>query len=572
MSIPPQEFKSDDHLQTNTSSNQSGSNDFVKKLFQMLQEDSYKAVVRWTKNGDSFVVIDTNEFTKDILPRHFKHSNFASFVRQLNKYDFHKVKISNEDKQNYEYGEDAWEFKHPEFRANDRDALDNIKRKAPTSKKSGTFNVNPHISSYPENRHVIDHVNGLRDSVEYLNAENKSLRHEINVLHSKYNNVVENLVTARSFDERYNRSMIILVNALAQNGIKLPALDFPDPNLEFNHQPQHQNQHQHQNRNQTQNQNQNQNHQHPQHPQHNRNNSHGNVNGINYDQSYVKTPVAPTQSFPPEVKREPLSISPEPQAQAQAQAQHQHQLPLHTTPNQSLDGNAAKVTPRKNSQTGGEHFSPLDQMTAVNKETQSPNQQLNDNTPPLLNEHRKSNDSVTGNNKPESTGAPVITTNLVNPKFNVLLVEDDNVCIQLCRKFLVKYGCQVTVVTDGLNAISTVENTKYDLVLMDIVMPNLDGATATSVIRSFDTRTPIIAMTGNIEDNDLVTYLQNGMSDILAKPFTKDDLYSILSKHLLSNENLNQNSNGDQGNDANMILDEANDNLPDPMLKKQRIE
>lgn len=129
----------------------------------------------------------------------------------------------------------------------------------------------------------------------------------------------------------------------------------------------------------------------------------------------------------------------------------------------------------------------------------------------------------------------ISTTDLANPKFHVLLVEDDNVCIQLCRKFLMKYGCQVTVATDGLNAISTVEHTKYDLVLMDIVMPNLDGATATSVIRSFDTKTPIIAMTGNIEDNDLVTYLQNGMSDILAKPFTKDDLYSILSKHLLAN-------------------------------------
>lgn len=105
-----------EHLQTNSSSNQSGSNDFVKKLFQMLQEDSYKSIVRWTKGGDSFVVIDTNEFTKEILPRHFKHSNFASFVRQLNKYDFHKVKISNEAKRNYEYGDDAWEFKHPEFK------------------------------------------------------------------------------------------------------------------------------------------------------------------------------------------------------------------------------------------------------------------------------------------------------------------------------------------------------------------------------------------------------------------------------------------------------------------------
>ena len=118
-----------------------------------------------------------------------------------------------------------------------------------------------------------------------------------------------------------------------------------------------------------------------------------------------------------------------------------------------------------------------------------------------------------------------------NTPLHVLLVEDDDVCIQLCKKFLMKYGCTVIVVTDGLSAISAVEQVKFDLVLMDIVMPNLDGASATSIIRSFDKDTPIIAMTGNYQRNDLVTYLNHGMTDILAKPFTKDDLFMILEKH-----------------------------------------
>ena len=62
----------------------------------MLEDTEIMDVVSWGPKGDSFVVKDMNEFTKSVLPRIFKHSNFASFVRQLNKYDFHKVKSSDD--------------------------------------------------------------------------------------------------------------------------------------------------------------------------------------------------------------------------------------------------------------------------------------------------------------------------------------------------------------------------------------------------------------------------------------------------------------------------------------------
>lgn len=99
----------------------------------MLQDQSYADVASWTPPGNSFIIRDPSEFSKRILPRHFRHSNFASFVRQLNKYDFHKVKRKVDRGHDTETGlegdilDQTWEFKHPRFLRNHEEMLREIK-------------------------------------------------------------------------------------------------------------------------------------------------------------------------------------------------------------------------------------------------------------------------------------------------------------------------------------------------------------------------------------------------------------------------------------------------------------
>ena len=92
---------------------------FIQKTYDIFMNDEYKSYCCWNQDGTSIIVKDQSHFTKSVLPRYFKHSNFQSFVRQLNMYDFHKV---IQDPSN-------GEFKHQFFKRGRDDLLINIKRK-----------------------------------------------------------------------------------------------------------------------------------------------------------------------------------------------------------------------------------------------------------------------------------------------------------------------------------------------------------------------------------------------------------------------------------------------------------
>ncbi|KAI7862898.1 HSF-type DNA-binding-domain-containing protein [Spinellus fusiger] len=103
-------------------------NTFVHKLYNMVIDNQYQHLIAWNYLGSSFIVCNIMEFSKDVLPKHFKHNNFSSFVRQLNMYGFHKVNKSPRGHRTLAENQ-IWEFSHSKFLRNRSDLLDDIKRK-----------------------------------------------------------------------------------------------------------------------------------------------------------------------------------------------------------------------------------------------------------------------------------------------------------------------------------------------------------------------------------------------------------------------------------------------------------
>ncbi|KAJ1905616.1 hypothetical protein LPJ81_001827 [Coemansia sp. IMI 209127] len=103
-------------------------NTFVSKLHEMVNDSQYQHLISWNFSGTSFVVCNIMEFSRELLPKHFKHNNFSSFVRQLNMYGFHKVNKSPRGHRTMAENQ-IWEFSHPKFIRDRPDLLDQIKRK-----------------------------------------------------------------------------------------------------------------------------------------------------------------------------------------------------------------------------------------------------------------------------------------------------------------------------------------------------------------------------------------------------------------------------------------------------------
>lgn len=126
------------------------------------------------------------------------------------------------------------------------------------------------------------------------------------------------------------------------------------------------------------------------------------------------------------------------------------------------------------------------------------------------------------------------TSNLSFAGFKILLVEDNPLNQHVATAILKTKGCIADVACDGFEAIEKVSETRYDLVLMDIQMPNMDGLQATKVIRYelFMHQLPIIALSANAHEDDVKKALAVGMDGYLTKPIDAEKLFKTVWHYL----------------------------------------
>ena len=137
---------------------------------------------------------------------------------------------------------------------------------------------------------------------------------------------------------------------------------------------------------------------------------------------------------------------------------------------------------------------------------------------------------------PVSTAAEDRSFSLADRR--ILVAEDNAINQEIICEMLSGWGCEVSVVADGEEALARLESDRFDLVLMDCQMPGMDGYEATRAIRERERRDPgherltVVAVTANAMVSDQQKCLAAGMDDFLSKPFRQEEMMAVLRRNL----------------------------------------
>lgn len=130
-----------------------------------------------------------------------------------------------------------------------------------------------------------------------------------------------------------------------------------------------------------------------------------------------------------------------------------------------------------------------------------------------------------------SVSRPIIEN--ASRKLEILVVEDNPMMRSLISRLLSRRGYSADMAVNGKEAVAAVQHKLYDLVLMDMQMPDMSGIAATLTIRGLagpERLVPIVALTGNVLGGQRESCLAAGMNDYLPKPFDSIDFYAMIAR------------------------------------------
>lgn len=170
---------------------------FVLKVWNMVNDPANHDYIRWTDDGQAFVVVHREDFMKLILPNYFKHNNFASFVRQLNMYGWHKVQdVTSGTMKEGSNLDDAFQFKNPDFIRGREDLLDNIVRNK---------------STLEEDTSLVS-LQVMNTEVDKLKMTQLAMLEDLRRIRSDNQNLWQEIVNARDRERKLSQMIQKIVN------------------------------------------------------------------------------------------------------------------------------------------------------------------------------------------------------------------------------------------------------------------------------------------------------------------------------------------------------------------------
>ncbi|OVA08176.1 Heat shock factor (HSF)-type [Macleaya cordata] len=168
---------------------------FLTKTFEMVEDPETNPVVSWSQGRNSFIVWDSHKFSTCLLPKFFKHSNFSSFIRQLNTYGFRKV------------DSEKWEFANEWFLGGQKHLLKNIKRRRQISKNTQQGGIDGCVELGQF---------GLEGEIDKLRKEKSFLTVEILNLREKQKNSLDQLISIQERLQGTERKQQLTMSFLAR--------------------------------------------------------------------------------------------------------------------------------------------------------------------------------------------------------------------------------------------------------------------------------------------------------------------------------------------------------------------